>query len=117
MPGAGAGAAPLAALGLALALLGAAGCGGHERSAPRLYRDYCARCHGRDGTGIRHDQPEAGLDLTASAMVARTERREIAERIAHGKGKMPGFDHRLSPEEIERLVELVIALGGSDDGR
>jgi mono/diheme cytochrome c family protein len=115
MPRAGARAAPVAALGLVLALVGPAGCRG-EREAPRLYRDYCARCHGRDGGGIR-DLPEAGLDLTASAMVARGSRGEIAERIARGKGKMPGFDHRLSPAEIERLVELVIALGGTDDGR
>lgn len=102
---------------LALAAAGTVGCGGAERDAERLYRDYCARCHGRDGRGIRRrDGVEAGLDLTASEVVAAGQRAEIADRIARGRGKMPGFSHRLSGEEVDRLVELVIGLSSTGGG-
>jgi mono/diheme cytochrome c family protein len=111
---------PLPALG-ALAVLGAlgalgvisggaAGCGrGDDRGAARLYRDYCARCHGRDGAGMRRpDGFDPGLDLTASRMVAERRRADIHRRIAAGEGTMPGFAHRLTPEEIDRLVDFVV---------
>lgn len=95
-----------------------AGCGGGtgERATARNYRDYCARCHGRNGEGMqRPDGFDPGLDLTVSAMVAEGRRDEIHRRIAVGHGTMPGFAHRLSPEEIDRLVDFVLAFSPAAD--
>lgn len=93
----------------AAVLVAGCGTGADERAAPRLYRDYCARCHGRDGGGMRRpDGFDPGLDLTVSPMVAERRRGEIHDRIAAGKGTMPGFAHRLSPDETDQLVDLVL---------
>ena len=87
--------------------------GGREPAA--LYADYCARCHGADGRGdpekIRRN-PD--LDLTASDWTAPGARAEVRERIASGHGSMPAFAKKLSAEELEGLVDLVLALGIED---
>lgn len=106
--------ATAAAASLAATALALAGCDRGERTPARHYRDYCARCHGRDGAGMqRPDGFDPGLDLTTSAMVAEGRRDEIARRIAVGEGTMPGFSHRLSGDEIDRLVEFVLGFAAT----
>ena len=99
-------------LGLvAAALAGAAACsrGPEDRSAAGLYSYYCARCHGADGEGDpRQIDRSPGLDLTRSLMVRNRETALIHRRIAEGHGPMPGFSRRLSPEEVEELVEFTL---------
>ena len=56
----------------------------------------------------RPDSFDPGLDLTVSAMIAEGRREEIGRRIAAGHGTMPGFAHRLSPDETDQLVDLVL---------
>ena len=103
----------LAATAAALLVAGC-GAGADERAAPRLYRDYCARCHGRRGAGMqRPDGFDPGLDLTASAMIAAGRREEIRRRIAEGRGTMPGFARRLSAEEIDQLIDFVVGFAPS----
>ena len=51
-----------------------------------------------------------GLDLTRSEMIAKGARTVIHRRIAQGYGPMPGFAHRLSPEEIQALVDFCLEL-------
>ncbi len=110
--------AVLGSLSAVAALVTAAGCGrGGDRASARLYRDYCARCHGPDGGGMRRpDGFDPGLDLTTSEMVAAHRRDEIRQRIAAGKGTMPGFAHRLTPDEVDRLVELVVRFAPAGGG-
>lgn len=99
-----------------VAVLGAAvlagGCGPPEDgTAQELYRYYCARCHGRDGTGApRARETNPGLDLTVSEMIRKGDRDEIRRRIADGHGTMPGFARRLSPEDLEKLVDYSLDL-------
>lgn len=54
------------------------------------------------------DKP--GLDLTASSWVRRGDRDEVRERIADGHGSMPAFAKKLSADELEGLVDYVLAL-------
>jgi mono/diheme cytochrome c family protein len=92
-----------------LALLLAAACvpGPGERDAANLYSYYCARCHGAGGEGDpRNVDRSPGLDLTRSEMVRKRSVELIHRRIAQGRGPMPGFARRLSPEEIEELVDF-----------
>ena len=99
---------PLAALAMILAVPLAA-CGPRERNAAALYRGYCVRCHGADGRG---DPRSIGLypnlDLTSAPLVRHRVRGAIYNRIAEGYGPMPGFAHRLEPQEIEALVDYTL---------
>jgi mono/diheme cytochrome c family protein len=99
-------------LALAVALIALAGCKPvGDRSTTTLWRAYCARCHGRDGAGaVEAEGVREGLDLTVSRRVALGDRAAIAEHIVVGKGRMPAFGHRLSPAELDRLVDFVLTL-------
>ncbi len=55
-------------------------------------------------------QGKPGLDLTASGWVRRGDRDEVRERIADGHGSMPAFAKKLSADELEGLVDWVLAL-------
>ncbi len=96
----------------ALAALLAAGCGGpKDRPAEQIYPRVCARCHGDDGKGVPQQvrlYPKA--DLTASRLRGIPGRRAIYRRIAEGYGPMPGYSHKLSQAEIERLVDYCVKL-------
>lgn len=98
------------ALSLAVTLLAACG-GAPDRGAPALYKQYCARCHGARGQGPRRPvKLYPRLSLIASPMVLRGDRAAVRQRIAEGHGPMPAFYRRLTPEEIERLVEFTLQL-------
>lgn len=100
------------ALGLALAGLALGwGCQSHPKGAPQQYQVYCARCHGARGEGdpkARRQNPAA--DLLVSEMMRRGDRATIRRRIAAGYGPMPGFSRRLSPAEIERMIDFILRL-------
>jgi mono/diheme cytochrome c family protein len=97
-------------------LLLLAGCA-RDRSAPGLYRSYCARCHGRQGEGNpRAMKLYPNLDLIASPMVRRGDRAAVRQRIAEGHGPMPGFTRRLTPQELEILVDYTLDLPFRKEG-
>jgi mono/diheme cytochrome c family protein len=88
----------------------ATGCA-RDRSAPGLYRSYCRRCHGPNGEGPdRKVKVYPYLNLHRSPMVLRRDREAVRQRIAEGQGPMPAYQRRLTPEELERLVEFTLQL-------
>ncbi|HLE85330.1 MAG TPA: cytochrome c [Thermoanaerobaculia bacterium] len=105
---------PAAAVALALA----AGCGPRAPlPASEAYDRYCARCHGDDGRG----DPKAvrlnpRLDLVRSLMVAEGEAELVRERIAEGRGAMPGFERKLAPGEIAGLTAYTLERFGNGGG-
>lgn len=106
--------------GLALLLatgLAVLGCGPRGPLAPpEAYGEYCARCHADDGRGdpkMVRLKPE--LDLVRSQMVLSGDLPLVRERIAEGRGTMPGFERKLSPEELEALSRWTIdRFGGTE---
>jgi mono/diheme cytochrome c family protein len=87
------------------------GCAPRDRSAPSLYRAYCARCHGATAEGTpRALRANPKANLTGSEKVRQGDRRFLHERIAKGYGIMPGFSRRLTPQEVESLVDLTLEL-------
>lgn len=87
-----------------------AGCAKPE-TPPEMYAAYCARCHGEDGKGNpRSMKLYPNLDLVVSPMVRRGDRALVRERIARGYGPMPGFSRRLTPQQIEALVDYTFEL-------
>lgn len=103
---------PRSALLLLAALpLLASGCARKPETPPEIYAAYCARCHGKEGEGNpRAAKSARNLNLRASAMVRQEDRALIRERIAKGYGTMPGFSRRLTPQEIESMVDFTIEL-------
>ena len=98
-------------------LLLLAGCA-RDRSAPGLYRSYCKRCHGAEGEG----KPRAlklypKSNLLISEMVLEGDRDAVRQRIADGEGPMPAFKRRLTPEELESLVDFTIRLASPQGKR
>jgi cytochrome c6 len=71
-----------------------------------IYAGKCASCHGKDGKGT-----PAGLKMGAKDLAEEMKEpvKELVEDIEKGKGKMPAFKGRLTPEEIEAVARYVKA--------
>jgi mono/diheme cytochrome c family protein len=81
---------------------GAAG-GGVDGSA--VFSDNCAGCHGADGEGNN------GPPLNNGLVVANfPDPADQVDVVTNGRGPMPSFGGRLSPEEIEAVVEYTRTL-------
>jgi len=88
-----------------------AGCGPEDRSAPALYKKYCARCHGAEGQGPRRpNKLYPYLSLLASPMVRQGDRAAVRQQIVEGEGPMPSFRRRLSPAEVEQVIDFTLGL-------
>lgn len=107
----------LALLLAAMPLLSLAACT-EDRSASGLYRSYCRRCHGPEGEGPKRPvRLYPNLDLRSSPMVLRGDRAAVRQRIAEGHGPMPSYSRRLTPAELERLVDLTLRIPSRPAGR
>jgi mono/diheme cytochrome c family protein len=81
--------------------------GGGSPGGPgaEVFSSRCASCHGSDGGG------GIGPRLSGGAVVEAYP--EIADEIAvvtEGKGQMPAFGDRLTPAEVEQVVEYTRTL-------
>ena len=72
-----------------------------EASAAEIYNASCAGCHGVDRKGNPPSFP-ALLGLTK-----RMASQQIAQMIAHGSGRMPGFEGSLSKTQIDGLTTYI----------
>ncbi|HEX3529104.1 MAG TPA: cytochrome c [Thermoanaerobaculia bacterium] len=104
------------ALLLAVLLPLLAGCD-RDRSAPALYRKNCARCHGDRGQGPKKPvKLYPRLSLLVSPMVLHGDRAAVRQRLLEGHGPMPSFRRRLTPEELERLIDFTLQLPSRKEG-
>ncbi|HEX9942814.1 MAG TPA: cytochrome c [Thermoanaerobaculia bacterium] len=95
-----------------------AGCSSKNLTTPQLYKRHCARCHGARGEGHpRGLRLYPNLDLLSSPMVRRGDRAAVRQRIVEGHGPMPGYSRRLTPQQIERLVDFTFQLSRSQKER
>lgn len=70
-----------------------------------VYAKHCAKCHGKTATG-RHF---GGPSLTSQNVTAASNE-DLRNIISNGKGHMPKFAGKLTPEEIDQLVAQIKAL-------
>lgn len=69
-----------------------------------LFKKHCAGCHGANGKGA------FGPDLSGEYTYGKTTM-AVQESIAFGRPKnMPGFEQKLSQEEIDALTEFILSL-------
>ncbi|MCU1303364.1 MAG: hypothetical protein JWQ87_3648 [Candidatus Sulfotelmatobacter sp.] len=70
-----------------------------------VFKNDCAKCHGKTAEGRHFAGPSLISDKTRAA--SDDELREI---ITNGKGRMPKFGGKLTPQEIDTLVTQIKAL-------
>jgi len=70
-----------------------------------VYQRNCAKCHGKTAEG-RHF---GGPSLVSSNVVAMSSD-DLRSIITNGKGHMPKFAGKLTPEEIDQVVAQIKAL-------
>jgi len=73
---------------------------GEEIDGADVYRLRCAGCHGSDGEG-RSGIPALGGGAVVTAFPDEADQIDV---VTNGTGRMPSFDARLTPEEIEAVV-------------
>jgi len=69
------------------------------------YVKNCAKCHGKTAEGRHFGGPSLISDKAAAASME-----DLHNLIANGKGHMPKFAGKLTPEEIGTLVKQIQAL-------
>jgi mono/diheme cytochrome c family protein len=69
-----------------------------------VYKKDCAKCHGKTAEGRHFGGPS--LVSTKTAALSADDLKNI---ITNGKGHMPKYAGKLTPEEIDTLVQQVEA--------
>ena len=70
-----------------------------------VYEKNCAKCHGKTATGRHFGGPSLISDKVASASPD-----DLGNIIKNGKGHMPKYGAKLTPDEIDTLVKQIEAL-------
>jgi mono/diheme cytochrome c family protein len=74
-------------------------------TANPVFVSNCAKCHGKNAEG-RHFR---GPSLISEKVAAASDD-ELRNIIANGKGHMPKFAGKLTPEQIDTLVQQIKAV-------
>lgn len=102
---------------LLLASLALAACSDlfpHRSEGEKLYRKHCAECHGVDGSGNTPRYMGNGwADLRDDNWKLGGDSGSIENAIRTGVfGQMPGYEDKLSSQEIRQVVDHVRVLRG-----
>ena len=84
--------------------------GGSGSDGAAIYKAKCAMCHGADGAGQTPMGKNMKLRDLRSADVQKQTDAELVKWIADGKGKMPAYKGKLTPADIDALVEFIRTL-------
>jgi len=73
-------------------------------TANPIFKKDCAKCHGKTAEGRHFGGPSLVSEKTASASAD-----DLRNIITNGKGRMPKYASKLTPEEIDTLVQQIEA--------
>jgi len=76
-----------------------------------LYETKCAQCHGKDG--VAKPPGKGSKNFNEPAFQSAWTEDAIATITSDGKGKMPGYRSKLSPEQIRAIAAHVKTLSPS----
>jgi len=80
-----------------------------QDSAASLYKSKCQVCHGADGKGSSTGRA-IGVKAFSDPDVAKQSDNELIDVIRKGKGKMPGYEGKLTDVQIKSLIKYVRTL-------
>jgi mono/diheme cytochrome c family protein len=72
-----------------------------------VYKSKCVACHGADGSKVI---AAMGVRPLNTPEVKKMGAAGVSTLVSKGKGKMPAFAGKLSPEEIHEVSEYVLTL-------
>jgi len=75
-----------------------------------VYKSKCASCHGADGKGDTPAGKKLNVKDLASADVQKQSDADLAAAIEKGKKPMPGYEGKLTKDQIDGLVKWVRTL-------
>lgn len=71
-----------------------------------LFLEYCAKCHGQDGTGNTPKGKQLmARDFTDAEWQSSKKDEQLIKQVAQGSEDMPAFGKKLTKEQIESLVK------------
>jgi cytochrome c6 len=76
-----------------------------------LFKSKCAMCHGPDGSGKTMMGEKLKIPDLHSADVQKKSDADLRALITKGKDKMPGYEGKLTKEQIDALVAFIRGLG------
>jgi cytochrome c6 len=78
---------------------------------PAIYKAKCALCHAADGGGDTPMGRKLGLQALGSDDVQKMSDDDIRQTIVQGKGKMPGFENKLTSDQVQAVIAHVRSFG------
>ena len=85
------------------------------------YDKMCASCHGADGKGneskakmLKIDAATLNLGRPESAGMSRDE---LKTRLLQGKAKMPAYEKKLAPADVDPVLDYAIELAKAIRGK
>ena len=75
-----------------------------QETGESVFKGKCAMCHGPDGAGKTMMGEKLKIPDLHSADVQKKSDADLKTIIAKGKDKMPGYETKLSKEQIDSLV-------------
>lgn len=85
-------------------------CAAGQDDPAALYKSKCQVCHGADGKGSTPAGQKLGVKDFHSPEVAKMSDAELIEAIKKGKGKMQGYEGKLTDDQIKALVKYIRSL-------
>jgi mono/diheme cytochrome c family protein len=79
-------------------------------AAADVYKAKCASCHGADGKGDTPAGTKMKVKDLASDEVQKQSDADLATTIEKGKKPMPGYEGKLTKEQIDGLVKYMRSL-------
>ncbi len=71
-----------------------------------LFIEYCAKCHGRDGTGNTPQGKQLmARDFTDTEWQSSKNDEQLIKQVTKGSEDMPPFGKKLTKEQIESLIK------------
>jgi mono/diheme cytochrome c family protein len=81
-----------------------------DDDAAKVYKTNCTLCHSADGSGSSPTGKALKAKDLRSDEVQKSADTDLASIITNGKGKMPAFGKKLSPDAVKSLVSYIRAL-------
>ena len=75
-----------------------------------LYKTKCAMCHAADGSGDTPMGKKMAAHDFRSPEIQKMTDAQLIEITTKGKNKMPGYDQKLTADEIKGLVAYICEL-------